>query len=60
MGYTPYLADPSDVLVSRLFVEPEVLVQPKPNVIAIEPVREPAQVQQVLLQRTSDGGLNSS
>ena len=44
-----HLADPSNVLVPRLFVEPEVFVQSKPDVIAIEPVRKFSQVQQVLL-----------
>jgi hypothetical protein len=41
-----------DVLIPRLFIEPDV--------VAIESVRELAQVQQVLLQRTSDRGLKYS
>lgn len=38
------LPDPSDVLVPRPFVEPEVLVQSEPDVITIQPVRKLAQV----------------
>ena len=45
---TADLAGPSNILVPRLFVEPEVLVQSEPDVITIEPVRKLAQVQQVL------------
>ena len=51
---TTHLADPTDVLIARLLVEPEVLVESKPDVVAVEAVRELAQVQEVLLQRAGD------
>ena len=51
---TTHLADPTDVLVARLLVEPEVLVQPEADVIAIQTVRELVQVEEVLLECASD------
>ena len=49
-----YLSDPPDVLVARLVVEAEVLVQPEPDVVPIEAVRELVQVEEVLLERARD------
>ncbi|TLS23288.1 uncharacterized protein PpBr36_05932 [Pyricularia pennisetigena] len=46
-----HLGDPADVFVAVLFREAQVLVEPEPHVVAVEPVRRQAQVQQVLLQR---------
>ncbi len=49
-----HLADPADVLVARLLVESEVLVQPEADVVAIQPVRELVQVEKVLLECAGD------
>ena len=53
-----HLADATDVLIARLLVEPEVLVEPEADVVPVEPVRELVEVQEVLLERTSDRRLH--
>jgi hypothetical protein len=53
----PYLGDAADVLVAVLLGEAEVLVEAEAHVVAVEPVRGQPDVQQVLLQGRSDGGL---
>lgn len=53
-----HLADPADVLVARLLVEPEVLVEPEADVVPVEPVRELVEVQEVLLERAGDRRLH--
>lgn len=51
------LGDAADVLVAVRLREAQVLVEPEAHVIAVEPVRRVAQVQEVLLERGRDGGL---
>ena len=53
-GERTHLADAADVLVARLLVEPEVLVEPEADVVPVEPVRELVQVEEVLLERARD------
>ena len=52
-----HLADAADVLVARLFVKAQVLVQAEADVVAIQAVGCETQVQQVLLEGCGDGGL---
>lgn len=59
-GETTHLADAADVLVPRLLVEPEVLVQPEADVVAVQAVRELVQVEEVLLERARDRRLHAS
>ena len=47
----PYLSYPANVLIPVLLREAKVLVQAEAHVVAVQPVRRHAQVQQVLLQR---------
>lgn len=56
-AYSQYLADPADVLVARLLIESEILVEAEADVIAVEAVGELLEVEEVLLERTSDGRL---
>ena len=51
------LPNPPYVLIPRLLIEPQVFIQPKTDVIAIEPVRELAEVEEVLFECDSDCGL---
>lgn len=52
-----YLSDPADVLLAVLGREAQVLVQPEAHVIAVEPVRRQAELEEVLLQRRRNGRL---
>ena len=52
-----YLTNPTDVLVPRLLVEAEVLVETKADVVAIQAVGELVEVEEVLLERAGYGGL---
>lgn len=56
MGLT-YLSNAADVLVAVLLREAQVLVQAEAHVVAVEPVRGQAEVQQVLLEGRGDGRL---
>lgn len=53
-----HLADPSYILVARLLVEPQILIKSKPHVVAVEPVRELAKVEEMLLEGDCDRRLN--
>lgn len=53
----PHLRDAADVLVAILLGETQVLVQAEAHVVAIEAVGGGAELQQVLLEGGSDGGL---
>lgn len=55
-----HLADPADVFVSRLFVEPEVLVQSEADVVAVETVAKLLQVEEMLFEGDGDGRLQCS
>ena len=52
-----YLANTANVLVARLLIEAEVLIETEANVVTIEAVGELLEVKQMLLKRTSDGRL---
>ncbi len=52
-----YLSDTADVLVAVLFGEAQVLVEPETHIVAVEPVRGQANVEQVLLEGGRDGRL---
>lgn len=54
------LCDTADVLVARLLVEAEVLVQAEAHVVAVEAVGREAALQEVLLERFGNGGLARS
>ena len=51
------LPNPPYILIPRLLVEPQVFIQPKTNVIAVKPVCELAEVEEVLFECDSDCGL---
>ena len=51
------LANTANVLVARLLIEAEVLIETEANVVTIEAVGELLEVKQMLLKRTSDGRL---
>jgi len=51
------LADPADVLVAGLLVEPEIFVQAEADVVPVQSVRESVQMEQVLLESAGDCGL---
>lgn len=57
-GDGTHLADPADVLIARLLVEPEILVKSEADVVPVEPVRELVEVQKVLLERAGDRRLH--
>jgi hypothetical protein len=42
------------ILHPALRVKPQILVQPKPDIVPVEPIRVPAEMQQVLLERRGD------
>lgn len=46
-----HLGNAADVFVAVLFRKAQVLIEPEPDVVAVQPVRGQAQVQKVLLQR---------
>ena len=46
-----HLANTTNVLIPRLFIEAQVLVQPEANVVAVEPICELLKVEEVLLER---------
>ena len=52
-----YLANSTNVLVPRLLIETQVLVQTEPDIVAIQTVGELLEVEEVLLERTCDGRL---
>jgi len=52
------LANSSYILGAVLFAETEVLVQPKPDVVSVQSVREPLQVEEVLFECYGDRGLS--
>ncbi|CCF32536.1 hypothetical protein CH063_04912 [Colletotrichum higginsianum] len=56
-GFGAYLCDATDVLVAVLFGETEVLVEPEPNVVAIQTVGGNSQVQQMLFKGGGNGRL---
>ena len=53
----PHLGHPADVLLAVLGSEAEVLVQPRPDVVAVQPVGRDAPGHEVLLQGEGDGRL---
>lgn len=54
---TAYLSDPPNVLIARLLVEAEVLIQTKPDIIAIQAIGKFIEVEEMLLKRACDGRL---
>lgn len=53
----PYLSYPANVLIPVLLREAKVLVQAEANVVAVEAVGSEAEVEQVLLEGSRNGGL---
>ncbi len=53
----PYLAYTSNILVPRFLIEPKILVEPESYIVAIKPVRELVQMEEVLLKCAGNGGL---
>lgn len=51
-----YLSNPSNILLPILGREAQVLVQPEPHIIAVQPISRQAEFEQVLLERSRDGG----
>lgn len=51
------LANASNILVAVLFAEAKVLVQSKPDVVSVQSIGEPLQVEKVLFECYGDGGL---
>lgn len=56
-SFESHLADSPDVLISRFLVEAEILVEAETNVVTIQTVDKLLEMQQMLLQGTSDGRL---
>lgn len=56
-GRETHLADAADILVPRLLVKSEVLVEAESDVVAVEAVGKLLQVQKVLLEGACDRGL---
>ena len=52
------LTDPPNVLISVLLTKPQILIQTKAHVIAIQTVCCETQVEEVLLKRCRDGGFS--
>lgn len=40
-----YLSNPSNIFIPILLTEPQILIQPKPHIITIQPVRRETEVQ---------------
>lgn len=55
--FISYLSNSANIFIPRLFVEPEVLVKAEANIIAVQTVTELFQMEEVLLKRTRDSGL---
>jgi len=53
-GQGSYLSDAPNVLVPVLLRESQVLVEAEAHIVAVEPVRGHAEVEQVLLERRRD------
>jgi len=53
-----HLRDTSDVLVTVLLAETQVLVQPEAHIVSVESVYSQALLQEVLLESDGDGGLS--
>lgn len=51
------LANTTDVLVPRLLVKTQVLIQSEPHIVSIQTIGELVQVKQVLLEGARDSGL---
>lgn len=51
-----YLSNAPDIFSSVLLTEAQILVQPKANIIAIEPVSRMTKMQEMLLERYCNGG----
>jgi hypothetical protein len=53
-----YLRYPPNVLIAVLLRKPQILVQPKAHIVAVQTVRREPKVQKVLLERSRDGRLS--
>jgi len=55
-GTTTHLTNPPNIFISILLTKPQILVQSKTHVIAIEPVRRETEMQKVLFKGCGDCG----
>jgi hypothetical protein len=52
-----HLADSANVFIAGLLIESEIFIQAEPDVVPVQPVRELAQMEQMLLESACDRGL---